>query len=342
MVKFRGALGRIVLIIGTAIAIILFSIQPWSNSPVRSAYSSANEFDPLKPSLVSPFVQDLSSTLTEAVEQTQRLHKQAKTAQQAAKSTGNASNASASKAAQTTASQTKPQITTTQSTTNQSSPNRSTTNHQPSTTTAQPIPSPAQLAQSTPDYVPATEVAWADPTNYGDRYATDAYGNPVYNDFIVVLHETVGSADSAINTFRTPHPRDEDQVSYHTLIRRDGTVIYIVPPEKRAFGAGNSVFDGPNGPETVVTNLEFPGSVNNFAYHISLESPSDGRGNSRTHSGYTENQYRSLAWLVAQSTVPDDRITTHQRVDRSGSRLDPRSFNGEFFLSLLHQYARPA
>lgn len=342
MVKFRGALGRILLIIGTAIAIILFSIQPWSNSPGRSAYSSANEFDPLKPSLVSPFVQNLSSTLTEAVEQTQRLHKQAKIAQQAAKSTENASNASQAtqtKAAQTTVAQPKPQSITSQSTTSQSATNPATA---PVTTSNQPVPPPAQLAQSAPDYIPATEVAWADPTNYGDRYATDAYGNPVYNDFIVVLHETVGSADSAINTFRTSHPRDEDQVSYHTLIRRDGTVIYIVPPEKRAFGAGNSVFDGPNGSETVVTNLEFPGSVNNFAYHISLESPSDGRGNSRTHSGYTENQYRSLAWLIAQSTVPDDRITTHQRVDRSGSRLDPRSFNVDLFFSLLHQYARPA
>ncbi|MGP1384188.1 MAG: peptidoglycan recognition protein family protein [Thainema sp.] len=333
MVKLRGALGRIVLVVGTAIAIILVSIQPWSNNPVRSAYSSANEFDPLKPSLVSPFVQDLSSTLTEAVEQTQRFHKQAKTTQpttntadQSAKAASASTSSNSSKATQRSA--------------HEGITNPSTTNY--TTTTEQPVPSPTQLAQSTPDYVPATEVAWADPTNYGERYATDAYGNPVYNDFIVVLHETVGSADSAINTFRTPHPRDEDQVSYHTLIRRDGTVVYTVPPEKRAFGAGNSVFDGPNGSETVVTNLEFPGSVNNFAYHISLESPSDGRGNSRTHSGYTDNQYRSLAWLVAQSTVPDYRITTHRDVDRSGSRLDPRSFNGELFLTLLHQYARPA
>lgn len=335
MVKFRGTLGRIVLVVGTAIAIILVSIQPWSNYPVRSAYSSANEFDPLQPSLVSPFVQDLKSTLTEAVEQTQRLHKQAKTAAQSAKAASVSTSSNSSKATQRSANQS----TTNPSTTTPSTTNPTATN--PTATTDQPIPSPTQLAQSAPDYVPPTEVAWADPTNYGERYATDAYGNPVYNDFIVVLHETVGSADSAINTFRTPHPRDEDQVSYHSLIRRDGTVVYIVPPEKRAFGAGNSVFDGPNGSETVVTNLEFPGSVNNFAYHVSLESPSDGRGNSRTHSGYTDNQYRSLAWLIAQSTVPDYRITTHQLVDRSGSRLDPRSFNGELFLSLLHQYARP-
>ena len=327
MVKLRGTLGRIGLIVGTAIAIILISVQPWSNSPVRSAYSSANEFDPLKPSLVSPFVQSLSSTLTKTVEQTQRLHKQNKIAQQTAKANPSAATSN-TKATQLSS----------PSPTRQNTVNPTPSSASPS---AQPVSQPTQLAQASPDYVPPTEVAWADASNYGDRYATDAYGNPVYNDFIVVLHETVGSADSALNMFRTYHPLDDDQVSYHTLIRRDGTVVYVVPPEKRAFGAGNSVFDGPNGPETVVTNLQFPGSVNNFAYHVSLESPSDGRGNGRTHSGYTDSQYRSLAWLVAQSTVSDDRITTHQRVDRSGSRLDPRSFNVELFFSLLHQYPRP-
>jgi hypothetical protein len=194
------------------------------------------------------------------------------------------------------------------------------------------------IAQSAPSYAPREEIALADPTNYGDRFATDVHGRPVYNDFIAVIHETVGSAQSALNTFRTPHYRDADQVSYHTLIARDGTVIYIVPPEKRAFGAGNSVFNGPQGPETVLTNAAFPPSVNNFAYHVSLETPSDGRGNSRTHSGYTQAQYESLAWLIARTSIPESRITTHRQVDRSGNRMDPRSFDTAKFLSLLRRY----
>ena len=196
----------------------------------------------------------------------------------------------------------------------------------------------SNLAQTTAIYSPREEIALADPTNYGDRYLTDVQGQPVYNNFIVVIHETVGSARSAINLFQTPHPRDEDQVSYHTLITRDGTVVYIVPPEKRAFGAGNSVFDGPNGPEAVLTNSDFPASVNNFAYHVSLETPADGRGNGRQHSGYTQAQYQSLAWLIARTDVPDVRITTHRAVDRSGSRIDPRTFDGQLFFNLLHGY----
>lgn len=193
-------------------------------------------------------------------------------------------------------------------------------------------------AQTAPNYQPRQEIVLADPSNYGDRYSTDANGRPVNNEFIAVLHETVGSAQSALNLFRTYHPNDADQVSYHTLIGRDGTIYYIVPPEKRAYGAGNSVFDGPNGPESVLTNPAFPPSVNNFAYHISLETPSDGRGNSRTHSGYTQAQYESAAWLLSRSSIPDNRITTHQRVDRSGSRLDPRSFDFNRFFTLLHRY----
>jgi hypothetical protein len=180
-------------------------------------------------------------------------------------------------------------------------------------------------------FVPPEEVAPADPSNYGERYLMDADGNPIYNDPIVVLHETVGSADSAINTFQTYHPRDADQRSYHALIRRNGTVVYLVPPEYRAYGAGNSVFNGSYGPETVRTNPAFPPSVNNFAYHISLETPSDGRGNQSGHSGYTRSQYQSLAWLTARTGVPWDRITTHRAVDRSGTRRDPRSFDAQQF-----------
>ncbi|MGG6297203.1 peptidoglycan recognition protein family protein [Leptolyngbya sp. AN02str] len=188
-------------------------------------------------------------------------------------------------------------------------------------------------------YTPAEEYAPADPTNFGDRFITDAFGMPTYQAPIVVIHETVSSANSALNYFRTPHPRDADQRSYHALIRRNGTVVYIVPPERRAFGAGNSVFDGPNGIETVTTNPLFPPSVNNFAYHISLESPTDGRGNQSRHSGYTTVQYQSLAWLIARTGVPQDRITTHRAVDRSGSRRDPRSFDTQRFAAALQDLA---
>jgi N-acetyl-anhydromuramyl-L-alanine amidase AmpD len=185
-------------------------------------------------------------------------------------------------------------------------------------------------------YQPLQYQAEVHPSNYGDRYSQDIYGQPVKQDWIVVLHETVGSGMSAVHHFQTPHAQDVDQASYHALIWQDGTVIYLVPPEKRAFGAGNSVFEGPNGPETVKTRPDLPPSVNNFAYHISLETPPDGReSKDPVHSGYTSAQYQSLAWLIARTGVPEHRITTHAIVDRSGNRQDPRSLDIESLRAML-------
>jgi hypothetical protein len=261
-----------------------------------------------------------------------------------------------------------------QSSPNQSSPNQSSqpsgnqaSGNQPRTSPASPSPSPANrrpaaaspspspvapavpqnypvipapLQQSTVN-MPRLEAQPADPTNFGDRYATDITGKPVSNGLLVVLHETVGSASSAINTMKTAHPKEEDQVSYHTIIRRNGTIVFLVPFEKRAFGAGNSVYVAPNGQEeSVRTHRQFPPSVNNFAYHISLETPSDGYNSARSHSGYTEEQYASTAWLSAWTRVPDARIVTHRDIDRSGSRIDPRSFDRDRFLQMLNQYPR--
>jgi hypothetical protein len=189
-------------------------------------------------------------------------------------------------------------------------------------------------------YSPRERIVLIDPTNFGERYLKDVYGKPANLDPIVVLHETVGSANSALNFFRTAHLNDADQASYHTLITLDGTIIYLVPPDKRAFGAGNSMFLGSNGLEAVRTNPKLRPSVNNFAYHVSLETPPDGNDNGVRHSGYTEAQYQSLAWLVARTGVPNERITTHKAVDLSESRLDPRSFNFTRFMKLLNTYPR--
>jgi hypothetical protein len=219
---------------------------------------------------------------------------------------------------------------------------------------SQAVKSPVKTNQSVARYIttqafaqyrPNFQVVSVNPTNYGERYAQDVNGAPLNNQPIIVLHETGYSASSAINFFQVAHDDESVQASYHALIKLDGTVVYLVPPEKRAFGAANSVFDGSEGVETVKTNPNLPSSVNNFAYHVSLETPPDGydASSQQTHSGYTEAQYSSLAWLIAQSQVPDDRITTHHLVDRSGKKVDPINFDGNKFLNLLNTYrqARP-
>ena len=183
-------------------------------------------------------------------------------------------------------------------------------------------------------------VVLAHPSNFGWRFLRDVSGRIVQNAPIVVLHETVGSYQSAINLFITPHDDEDDQVSYHALIREDGKIVYTVPPTRRAYGAGDSVFiNSARQEESVKTSPSYPPSVNNFAYHLSLVSPKDGYDSDTVgHSGYTRSQYESLAWLIAKTGVPEDRITTHQLVDRSRSRRDPRSFNVPYFLERLRSY----
>lgn len=174
------------------------------------------------------------------------------------------------------------------------------------------------------------------PANYGNRQTTDVRGAALSNKPLVVIHETVSSADSALRAFENPNT----QASYHAIIRSNGSIEYLVPANKRAFGAGDSSF----GTESASLSSTLPPSVNNFAYHISLESPADGRGDSATHSGYTEAQYRSLAYLVGRTGVTDDRITFHSKIDNSGTRSrDPRSFNeSEFFSTYMREVSREA
>ncbi|WJI24152.1 peptidoglycan recognition protein family protein [Thermosynechococcus sp. B0] len=167
----------------------------------------------------------------------------------------------------------------------------------------------------------------AHPTNFGDRYRTDIRGQVVTYPPLIVLHETVASAQATLNFFQTPHPRDEDQASYHELITLQGWLLHLVPWSKRAYGAGNSVF----GRETVQTNPRLAPSVNNFALHFSLETPPQGRHDRPQHAGYTDAQYRALAWLVSQTGIDLQRVTTHAAVDRSGERMDPRSFDWATF-----------
>jgi hypothetical protein len=179
---------------------------------------------------------------------------------------------------------------------------------------------PTAFFQSPPQYRMG-----ADRTNFGDRLSRDSQGEAAQNKLLIVLHETTSAASGAVNTALTPHARDEDQVSYHAIISKDGTILYLVDPRKRAYGAGNSVFRSQEGAETVQTNKRLKSSVNNFAYHISLETPSGGCNAKPKHTGYSSAQYFSLAWLIAHSGVDNNRITTHFSIDQLGERQDPRS-----------------
>lgn len=189
--------------------------------------------------------------------------------------------------------------------------------------------------------LPAESYHPAHPTNYDQRMRLDANGNPVLNiPMIIVLHETVVSEEETLNLFRTSHNDDDSQASYHMLIPEDGRRVRIVADANRAFGAGNSAFQN----YSIRLKPGAAGSINNIALHLSLVSPSDGRGDAPTHSGYSDRQYQSAAGQVllwqAHYGIPLNRLTTHRAVDQSKTRTDPRSFAWDQFLAVHRQIAR--
>ena len=203
-----------------------------------------------------------------------------------------------------------------------------------------PLPAPQVAACAAVLRLPPERARPADASNFGVRQAVDAFGRPVpHHPQLIVLHETVISAADTARLFATPHPRDDDQASYHLLIDRAGQRLRIVPDAGRAYGAGMAAF----GDFTVRIRPTSVGSLNNVALHLSLESPADGRGDGDAHAGYTAEQYQVAAGQVllwqAAFGIPLSRVTTHQAVDRSHSRRDPRSFRWEAFDAAWRQAA---
>lgn len=166
-------------------------------------------------------------------------------------------------------------------------------------------------------------------SNYGRREPLDWKGQPVEaSPSLIVLHETVVDESTTLELFSRHNASDDQQASYHVLIAEDGRRLRVVDDSQRAFGAGDSVFNG----QAVKLKPDAAPSVNNFALHVSLVTPVDGRdGEARSHSGYTKSQYRSLAAQVAywmrQYGIKPAAITTHAQIDRSGTRRDPRSID---------------
>lgn len=203
-----------------------------------------------------------------------------------------------------------------------------------------PLPAKALQACATRLGLPPELPRPADRTNFGARQRLDAFGRQVpHTPQLIVLHETVISAPETVKLFATPHPRDEDQASYHLLVDRTGQRLRIVPDAGRAFGAGMAAF----GDFTVRIRPTSVGSLNNVALHLSLETPPDGRGDADAHSGYTEAQYKAAAaqvllWQAAHG-IPISRVTTHEAVDRSHTRRDPRSFRWDRFDAAWKQAA---
>lgn len=142
---------------------------------------------------------------------------------------------------------------------------------------------------------------------------------------LVVLHETLITAQECILL----HGDADYYASYHALIHRSGLITYLTPSDCKAYAASNSRFINNLGEEEHIQD-----SVDDFAYHIALETPPDGltRPLQEYHIGYTKEQYKSLAWLCRATGVLLSRIVDHSDISLNKPTLrEPRCFNDAYF-----------
>ncbi|MBD2201544.1 N-acetylmuramoyl-L-alanine amidase [Calothrix sp. FACHB-1219] len=145
-------------------------------------------------------------------------------------------------------------------------------------------------------------------------------------DPLIVLHETISPGDKVIANLQN----NNTSSSYHVLISRDGTINYLVNSRNKASAGYNCSFNGE----------QVDNSVDDFSYHVVLESPPDIDLDNDYHTGYTESQYYSLGYLISKTNVPTTRIVTHAEIDLSKKSKDPYKFDKEYFFNVLAKFPK--
>lgn len=126
----------------------------------------------------------------------------------------------------------------------------------------------------------------------------------------VVLHATADAGNEAGAETWLCHP--SSRVSAHLHVRRDGTVVRLVPDELRAWHAGKSWWRGRP-------------RVNDFSLGWEIANRNDGL------EPYTDAQYEALARLSAHYAaqgLPLEAFVSHADVARPrGRKRDPAGFD---------------
>jgi N-acetylmuramoyl-L-alanine amidase len=123
----------------------------------------------------------------------------------------------------------------------------------------------------------------------------------------VIVHADAGTTEEGtLSWICTKHPNPKDNVSYHYLIGRDGTIYQCVADAMKAWHAGLSTFRG-------------QADCNTYSLGVSF-------ANNQQGEPFPADQVIAGAELVAllclRHEVPVDRITTHAKVS-PGRKRDP-------------------
>ncbi len=136
----------------------------------------------------------------------------------------------------------------------------------------------------------------------------------------VVLHSTVvPTTEETVKIFLDP----KREVSAHFVVGKDGQIIQMVPVEKRAWHAGDSVLDGKS-------------RVNEYSVGIEMVNLNDG------HDPYPDAQVHAVAGIIrflrSRYDLPDSHIVSHEKIALPpGRKSDPANFDFPRLYELCRQ-----
>lgn len=161
----------------------------------------------------------------------------------------------------------------------------------------------------------ATTKAFAPPSTWLSRPSPNHSARPAGTKISgIILHcDASSNVASSLDWCR----RVESRVSYHILIGRRGEIYSLVPPERKAWHAGVSTWDGKP-------------HCNNYTIGVSMSNKNDGV------ESYPAPQVESAAAVCAallkHFQIPVHRITSHALVATpKGRKTDPIQFDMDAF-----------
>lgn len=132
-------------------------------------------------------------------------------------------------------------------------------------------------------------------------------------DSIIIHYSGMACVEDVIAHFQDPKPENNNPVSAHYVICREGKITNMVHPDKRAWHAGKSQFG---------CREEF----NHFSIGVELYNP----GHRRGYIAYTDEQIvstvRLVQWLYTQYPIKPEWVLGHSDI-APGRKQDP----GELF-----------
>lgn len=157
--------------------------------------------------------------------------------------------------------------------------------------------------------------AFVPPSTWQPRLSPNHSARPANTPISgIVMHcDASSSVASSMDWIRRP----ESRASYHVLIGRTGNIFLIVPPERKAWHAGRSAWNG------------VP-DCNNYTIGVSMSNRNDGE------EPYPQVQIDAAvevcAVLCKHFRIPVERITTHAIVATpKGRKTDPIKFDLDKF-----------